>query len=325
MFPRKLNKQNKIKRLILKLLNVYAYSKETLNIENPNYKNQNGNLVKFNDKSFKFTKGYLDLTRKIENLDIFFRYAPSVNLWNSTKRWKRIIPDIDKETLISVCLNSLKNSILKFLEKNKLEICLHLVSDNSNYEFDNKILKLLKNNKFNIKQYKSKLEGNRGSYLECCDNAEISNDLIFFIEDDYLFEKNCIEEMILTYSRISTLIKDDIVLCPTDYPFFYDSLYDTNLFIGNDFKWRTVGETLLTYMFSKKILRNYKKNIRLVGEINNEPFEKPLHQIYKEIKCLAPINSLSYHISRSVPDDTNNWTSLWNINYKEYKKFINRL
>ena len=325
MFPRKLNKQNKIKRLILKLLKVYAYSKETLNIENPNYKNQNGNLVKFNDKSFKFTKGYLDLTRKIDNLDIFFRYAPSVNLWNSTKRWKRIIPNIDKETLISVCLNSLKNSILKFLEKNKLEICLHLISDNSNSEFDNKILKLLKNNKFNIKQYKSKLAGNRGSYLECCDNAEISNDLIFFIEDDYLFEKNCIEEMILTYSRISTLIKDDIVLCPTDYSFFYDSLYDTNLFIGNDFKWRTVGETLLTFMFSKKILRNYKKNIRLVGEINNEPFEKPLHQIYKEIKCLAPINSLSYHISRSVPDDTNNWTSLWNINYKEYKKFINRL
>ena len=211
MFPRKLNKQNKIKRLLLKLLNVYAYSKETLNIENPNYKNQNGNLVKFNDKSFKFTKGYLDLTRKINNLDIFFRYAPSVNLWNSTKRWKRIIPNIDKETLISVCLNSLKNSILKFLEKNKLEICLHLISDNSNSEFDNKILKLLKNNKFNIKQYKSKLEGNRGSYLECCDNAEISNDLIFFIEDDYLFEKNCIEEMILTYSRVSTLIKDDII------------------------------------------------------------------------------------------------------------------
>ena len=78
-------------------------------------------------------------------------------------------------------------------------------------------------------------------------------------------------------------------------------------------------------MFSKKILRNYKKNIRLVGEINNEPFEKPLHQIYKEIKCLAPISSLSYHISRSVPDDTNNWTSLWNINYTEYKKFINQL
>ena len=40
MFPRKYKKQNKFKRFFLKLLNVYAYDKETLNIVNPNYKNE---------------------------------------------------------------------------------------------------------------------------------------------------------------------------------------------------------------------------------------------------------------------------------------------
>ena len=80
MFPRKHTKQNKIKRLILKLLNVYAYNKETLNIENPNYLNQSQNIVKINDKSFNFTRGYLDLSRKITKLDIFFRYAPNSRL-----------------------------------------------------------------------------------------------------------------------------------------------------------------------------------------------------------------------------------------------------
>ena len=40
MFPRKNTKQNRFIRLLLKLLNVYAYEKETLNIVNPNYKNQ---------------------------------------------------------------------------------------------------------------------------------------------------------------------------------------------------------------------------------------------------------------------------------------------
>ena len=88
MYSRKYNKQNKIKRFILKLLNVYAYNKETLNIANPNYKNYSKNIVKFNDKSFNFTQGYLEITRKIKKLDIYFRYAPSVNLWNSTERWK---------------------------------------------------------------------------------------------------------------------------------------------------------------------------------------------------------------------------------------------
>ena len=132
MYSRKYNKQNKIKRFILKLLNVYAYNKETLNIANPNYKNYSKNILKFNDKSFNFTQGYLEITRKIKKLDIYFRYAPSVNLWNSTERWKRIIPNINKETLISVCLLSLKNSILNFLKNNELKINLHLVSDKSN-------------------------------------------------------------------------------------------------------------------------------------------------------------------------------------------------
>ena len=99
MFSRSLKKQNKFKRLLLKLLNVYAYDKESLNIINPYYESSNGNIFDFNKKSFNYSMGYLKLTRKIKNLDIFFRYAPSVNLWNSTKRWKRIIPDINKETL----------------------------------------------------------------------------------------------------------------------------------------------------------------------------------------------------------------------------------
>ena len=132
MFSRKINKQSKLKRFILKLLNVYAYDKETLNIVNPNYKNVDGNIVSINDKSFNFTRGYLKLTRKIKKLDIYFRYSPNNNMWNSTNSWKRIIPDIDKQTLITVCLISLKNSILYFLENNKLDITINLIADNSN-------------------------------------------------------------------------------------------------------------------------------------------------------------------------------------------------
>ena len=102
MFPRKYNKQNKLKRFLLKLLNVYAYEKETLNIVNPDYKNHSGNISKINDKSFNFSQGYLDLSRKIHKLDIFFRYAPNSNLYNSKGSWKRIIPKINKEDLIEI-------------------------------------------------------------------------------------------------------------------------------------------------------------------------------------------------------------------------------
>ena len=128
MFPRNYTKQNKIKKFILKLFNLYAYEKETLNIVNPNYKNVGKNLIKLNEKSFNLSKGYLDLNRKIKKLDIFYRYSPNNNLWRSSKTWKRIIPNINKRTLISVCLTSLKESILFFLKENNLEINLNLIS-----------------------------------------------------------------------------------------------------------------------------------------------------------------------------------------------------
>ena len=150
---------------------------------------------------------------------------------------------------------------------------------------------------------------------------ERGSDLIFFVEDDYLFEEHSINECLLTYSRICSLLDSEIILCPSDYPFFYDSLYKTSLFIGNKHRWRNVGETLLTFMYSKSIFNKYKKEIREVGEKVNEPFEKPLHGIYKNVLCLAPIKSLSYHISRAVPDIGDEWKKIWDINYAKLLKF----
>ena len=318
MFSRIYKKQNIIVKFILKIFNLYAYDKETLNMVNPSYKNVGKNLIRLNDKSFNLSKGYLKLDRKIKKLDIFYRYSPNNNLWNSSKNWKRIIPNIDKRTLISVSLTSLKESILFFLEKNNLEINLNLISDNSDEKFDIHIGKLLFSEKFKTHKYNTKIKGNRGSYLECCDKAMNSEDLIFFIEDDYLFEKNCIDEMIFTYSRLSTILGKDIIMCPSDYPFYYDSLYNTNLYFGKNLRWRNVEETLLTFLFSKKILLQNLNSFRKVGKQENDPFEKPLHQIYKEIPCLAPITSLSYHIGRDNPSLNEDYLSLWNINLNIY-------
>ena len=318
MFPRKYKKLSSFKRFMLKLLNVYALDRETLNLVNPNYKNSGNNIYQINKESIILSNGFLKLERKIEKLDIFFRYAPNNLMWNSTTRWKRIIPDISKKDLILTSLNSLKKSIIKFSSKNQIKITINLIFDNSEKDFNDYILKLFDGEKIKINFIESKIEGNRGSYLECCDQAENSEDLIFFIEDDYIFEENCIEEMIITYSRLSTIFNNDVFLCPSDYPFFYDSSYKTSLYIGNKYKWRTVEETLLTFMMSRKLYDRYKRKIRLVGEKENDPFEKPLHDIYKINPCLSPVNSLSYHISRDHPATTEDWIKLWNDNYTKF-------
>ena len=316
MFKRRLIKSNKIKRFLLKILNLHAIDKETFNLVNPNTNNEGKNFFNYNEKSYILSNGFLNLDRKINNLDIYFRFSPSVALWNSPKSWKRIIPNINKKILIKACLLSLKESLINFLSKNRLKVNLNLISDNSDNEFDNDLISLIKNDKFKINLIKTKIKGNHGSYLECCNNCETAKDLIFFVEDDYLFKENAIEELLMTYSRISTLLKKDIFLCPTDYPFYYDSDYSTSLFIGKELRWRYVNETLLTFLLSKKLFNKHKKNVFLVGEQNNDPFERPLHEIYKTEKCLSPVSSVAYHLSRTVPGIENDWIELWKKYYK---------
>ena len=316
MFKRKLIKQNKFKRLLLRLLNIYAIDRETFELINPQNDYHAENYYKFNDKSLILSSGYLDFKSKINKLDIYYRFSPNTALWNSSGKWKRIIPNINKETLIKVSLLSLKNSIIEFLKKNNLKISLNLIYDKSTEKFNDELKKILDNNKFSINIICSKIDGNRGTYLECCDQAEKSEDLIFFVEDDYIFKINSIEEMLYSYLRISTQLDKELFLVPTDYVFYYDKNYNTSIFIGKNHKWRIVKETLLTFLFTKKILETHKKNIRLVGEKINDPFEKPLHSIFKQVPCLAPITSLSYHISRSIPSIEPDWLKVWEDNYK---------
>jgi len=317
MFKRKLLKQNKIKRFLLKLFNLYALDKETFELINPKFDQKAENYFKFNDKSVILSTGFLIFKRKIKKLDIFYRYSPDISLWNSPGKWKRIISNINKETLIKVSLISLKKSILKFLESNTLDISLNLIYDKSSSEFNNQLSNLLSNNKFKINIIKSKIDGNRGTYLECCDQAEKSEDLIFFIEDDYLFKKDSIEELLFSYSRISTQTEKELFFTPSDYVFYYDKNYTTSVFIGKNYRWRVVKETLLTFMFSKKLLNIYRNKIRAVGEVENDPFEKPLHEIFEKELCFAPISSTSFHISRTVPSIEPDWHKLWEENYKE--------
>jgi len=86
----------------------------------------------------------------------------------------------------------LKKSIIKFSSKNQIKITINLIFDNSEKDFNDYILKLFDGEKIKINFIESKIEGNRGSYLECCDQAENSEDLIFFIEDDYIHYENII-------------------------------------------------------------------------------------------------------------------------------------
>ena len=144
------------------------------------------------------------------------------------------------------------------------------------------------------------------------------NDLIYFVDDDYLHHIDSIKELVLAYEKISTITSKEIFLCPCDYPYLYFSPENTYILLGNQYHWRRINETLCTFMTSKKMIEdNWNQLIKLVERENN-PFEKPLDKIYENELCFSPISSLSIHCANinsifGLSPNTN-WQKFWEDN-----------
>ena len=143
-------------------------------------------------------------------------------------------------------------------------------------------------------------------------------DLVYFVEDDYLHEKEAIKEMIFAYERISSQTKRELILCPIDYPYLYTKVNSTNIFLGSAKHWRIVDETLCTFLTSTKILEKYWDKFLSMCQFEHYPFEKPLHNIYKSEYCLSPIPSLAFHCTNVNSifglSPTMDWKKIWEEN-----------
>ena len=159
----------------------------------------------------------------------------------------------------------------------------------------------LNHKKFDTKIKKQKtLEtfANLASLLQSFEiGKEIGDDLIFFVEDDYLHLESMLEEMVSTYERIASQIGKDIFMCPSDYPYLYMNNEKTNIVIGNKRHWRTINKTLCTFMTSKHLLNQYWQNFEKTCLDRNDPFEKYLNEIYQKELCFSPLKSLSLHLT----------------------------
>ena len=105
------------------------------------------------------------------------------------------------------------------------------------------------------------------------------------------------EEMIASYERISSQINSEIFMCPADYPYLYMNNQKTNILIGNKRHWRTVNETLCTFMTSKIFLEKYWDNFYKTCLDRHYPFEKYINEVYKSEICISPLKSLSVHFT----------------------------
>ena len=306
-------KKSIIKKIFIKLCKIMGYEIiDQNNFVSPTLNRElNDNLSILNNKSIILPLGEVKISRKISSVLILFRTNSNVEIWDQNK--KRLFEEPKIEYTIK-SLNSLIKSINFCNEKYpSIKIKLMIVDDNSKQENLKKITTLAKNSNLKTEilnldhhKYKNVIKeqkneqtfSNLASLLCCYENAKAhGEDLVFFVEDDYLHFVPMMEEMISSYERISSQLNKDIFICPSDYPFLYMNNKKTNVLIGNKRHWRTIDETLCTFMTSKKFIEKYWENFRKTCLDRNEPFEKYLNEIYKSEICISPMKSLSVHFT----------------------------
>ena len=306
-------KKSIIKRLFIKLSKIIGYEIiDQSDFSSPTLQKElNEDLSIINEKSIIIPLGEVKITKKVNSVLIIFRTNTDVEIWDQNK--KRLF----EKPKIEYSLRAL-NSLIKSINFSKtkypnIKFKTIIVDDKSKEENLSNIKKLinasgldiditsLNHDKYKgtIKQQKNdQTFSNLASLLQCFElGKEYSEDLVFFVEDDYLHFEPMMEEMIASYERIASQVNKDIFMCPADYPYLYMNNEKTNILIGNKRHWRTINQTLCTFMTTKSLLNKYWDNFYNNCLDRHDPFEKHLNEIYIKEFCISPLKSLSLHLT----------------------------
>ena len=300
-----------MKKLFIKLAKKLGYEIiDQNNFYSPTLdKKLNENLSLINEKSIILPLGEVKITRKVKSILIIVRMNTEIEIWDQNKKRLFEQPKIEYSyRSIKSLINSIDFCQNKYPE---IKIKTLIIDDNSKDINLDRIKNLIKGKNFEIlplnhDSYKTKIKDQSSketfSNLASLFNSfEIGKnqgeDLVFFIEDDYLHFEPMLEEMLASYERIASQLKKDLFMCPSDYPYLYMNNEKTNILIGNKRHWRTINKTLCTFMTSKDLLNKYWENFEKTCIDRNDPFEKYINEIYEKEICISPIKSLSLHLT----------------------------
>ena len=306
-------KKSIIKKIFIKLSKVLGYEIiDQSDFSSPTLQKElNEDLSMINEKSIVLPLGEVKITKRVNSILVIFRTNTDVEIWDQNKR------RLFEEPKIEYVLKAL-NSLIKSINFSKtkypnINFKIIIVDDKSKKENLNKLKKLMDGSGLDISiiplnhdKYKETIKqqkndqtfSNLASLLQSFElGKDHGEDLVFFIEDDYLHFEPMMEEMIASYERIASQINKDIFMCPADYPYLYMNNEKTNILIGNKRHWRTINQTLCTFMTTKFLLDKYWDNFYNNCLDRHDPFEKHLNEIYKKEFCISPIKSLSLHLT----------------------------
>ena len=306
-----IKKINFFKKLFIKLCRVLGFEIiDQANFRSPTLgKNLNDTLSIQGKKSITIPLGQIDIKKKIKSIKIILRSCTSELIMDQNKR--RLF-DCEKNEYTFRTLKSLIRSTEIAYDKFadiKFKI---IVTDTNSSKKDISIIRHLLDqtridsefSSINLQSFKSEIKtsyskakfSNMANFYNSLLIAKNEDaDLFYFVEDDYIHSIDSITEMIFSYEKFSTIFEDDLVLLPSDYPYLYTKDDSTKIYLGEKYHWRLVSESLVTFMTSKSLIEKNFRNLEIMGKEWVDPWEKPLHEMYKKNMCLSPLPSLAFH------------------------------
>ena len=205
-------KKSIIKKLFIKLSKVLGYEIiDQSDFSSPTLERElNEDLSTINEKSIVLPLGEVKITKKVSSVLIIFRTNTDIEIWDQNK--KRLF----EEPKIEYSIRALKSLIrsINFSKKkySNIKFKTIIVNDKSKEENLNKIKKLIDGSGLDIsitplnhEKYKDTIKqqkndqtfSNLASLLQSFElGKEHGEDLVFFVEDDYLHFEPMMEEMI---------------------------------------------------------------------------------------------------------------------------------
>ena len=300
-----------MKKLFIKICRLFGYEIiDQNNFVSPTLnKELNEDLSIINKNSIILPLGKVNITKKVTSVLIILRMNTSIEIWDQNKKRLFEFPKIEysKRSIISLI------KTIKFCKKKYPDVKIKtiIIDDNSDKKNLSQIENIIDGEQIeivslNYSKYESiiKNQKNKSTFANLASlmksfeiGKKIGEDLIFFVEDDYLHFESMLEEMISSYERIASQVNKDIFMCPVDYPYLYMNNQKTNILIGNKRHWRTIDKTLCTFLTTKNLINKYWDNFYNNCLDRHDPFEKYINEIYKKEICISPLKSLSLHLT----------------------------
>jgi len=268
----------------------------------------------FEDREPGFEGFDATLPRSVSHLDIYLRTCARVEVFGGEHR--RFV-GVPKSELIVRCLRSLLES-MRFAEDSglKTQISLTVVDDHSDPPCLEAIRGVLEGFGEPTRIVSLDTFGNGPSLAATYDLArENAKDLIYFAEDDYLYDRCALLEAVQSYERLAGTLDQDIVLTLADFPDRYRRIDPAHVLLGQTRHWRSVNSTTGTLIVSKEIFRKYWENFQGLtryGVDEGVTEANTIDPIYAETPCFSPLPSLALHLEvRDALSPYVDWQNWW--------------